>query len=117
MNWKGCGKKRSWPNLRLYPRICLEGLRKTTKNLSQDSRYPGRDLKPGPPEYEAGALTTRPRRSVNMKYGTVTDLSINCAQRTQKPLGLRLQRKPILYSAGVGPQDLLLLQHTELFQR
>jgi hypothetical protein len=52
MNWKGCGRKRSWPNLRYYPGICLEGLRKTTKNLSQDNRSPGRDLNPGPPEYE-----------------------------------------------------------------
>jgi hypothetical protein len=29
-----------------------EGLRKTTKNLSQDSRSPGPDLNPGTPEYE-----------------------------------------------------------------
>jgi hypothetical protein len=32
--------------------------------LSQDSRSPGRDLNTGRPEYEAGVLTTRPRRSV-----------------------------------------------------
>jgi hypothetical protein len=55
--------KRSWPNLRYYPGICMEGLRKTTKPLSRDSRSPGRDLNPGPPEYE-GVLITRPRRSV-----------------------------------------------------
>jgi hypothetical protein len=30
MNWKGCGRKRSCSNLRYYPGICLEGLRKTT---------------------------------------------------------------------------------------
>jgi hypothetical protein len=36
-----------------YTNIYLEGLRKTTKNLSKDSRSPGRYLKPGPPEYEA----------------------------------------------------------------
>jgi hypothetical protein len=29
---------------------------------SQDNRSPGRDFSPGPPEYEAGVLTTRPRR-------------------------------------------------------
>jgi hypothetical protein len=57
MNWKGFERKRSWPNLRYYPNICLEGLRKTTKIPSQDSRFPGRDLNPGPPEYEAGVLT------------------------------------------------------------
>jgi hypothetical protein len=27
-----------------------------------------RDLNPGPPEYEAGMLTTRPRSSVYMSY-------------------------------------------------
>jgi hypothetical protein len=64
MNWEGCGRKRSWTNSRYYPGICLEGLRKTMKNLSQDSRSPGRDLNPGPLEYEAGVVTTRPRRSV-----------------------------------------------------
>jgi hypothetical protein len=30
------------------------GLLKTTKNISHDFRCPGRDLKPGPPEHEAG---------------------------------------------------------------
>jgi hypothetical protein len=31
INWIGCGKKRSWPNLRHCYGIFLEGLRKTTK--------------------------------------------------------------------------------------
>jgi hypothetical protein len=53
MNWKGFGRMRSWPNLRYYPRIRLEGQRKTTKTLIQVSRSPGRDLNMGPPEYEA----------------------------------------------------------------
>jgi hypothetical protein len=34
------------------------------ENLDQDSRSPGRDLDPEPPEYEAGTLTDRPRCSV-----------------------------------------------------
>jgi hypothetical protein len=34
------------------------------KTFSQDSRAPGRDLNPAPPEYEAGMLTIRPRGSV-----------------------------------------------------
>jgi hypothetical protein len=62
MNLKGCGRKRSWPNLRYCSGICLEGLRKTTKIISQASRSPGRDLNPGSPVYEAGELTARPRR-------------------------------------------------------
>jgi hypothetical protein len=55
MNWKGFEWKRSWPNLRYYSGICLQGLSKTTKNLSQDSCSPGRDLNPGPPEYEVAS--------------------------------------------------------------
>jgi hypothetical protein len=34
MNWKGCEKKRSWPNLRFYPIIYLEELRKPGKPQS-----------------------------------------------------------------------------------
>jgi hypothetical protein len=60
MNWKGYGRKRSWPNLRLFPIICLGELSKTTKNLNQNRQSPDRDLNPGPPEYEAVVLTTRP---------------------------------------------------------
>jgi hypothetical protein len=38
----------------------LEGLRKTTNHLSHDTRSPGQNIDPGPPEYEAGVPTTRP---------------------------------------------------------
>jgi hypothetical protein len=38
-------------------------MRKTTKNLSQDSRSLGQDSNPGLPENEAGVLPTRPRLS------------------------------------------------------
>jgi hypothetical protein len=58
MNLKGCGRKRSWPNVRNPPDICREGLRKNTKTLSQDSWCAGEDLNPGLSEYEAGVLTT-----------------------------------------------------------
>jgi hypothetical protein len=50
--------------VRYYPIICLEELRKAMKNLSQDSRSPGRDLNLGPPECEAGLLTTQSLRLV-----------------------------------------------------
>jgi hypothetical protein len=39
--------------VRNYPGICLEGLSKTTKNLVQHILSQGRELNPGPPEYEA----------------------------------------------------------------
>jgi hypothetical protein len=48
--------------LRQYPGIRLEGLKTTTKN--QGNLSPSQDLNPGLPEYEAGVLTTLPRRSV-----------------------------------------------------
>jgi hypothetical protein len=38
----------------------MEGLSKTTENLSQNSRSPGRDLKKGLPKYETRVLPTRP---------------------------------------------------------
>jgi hypothetical protein len=37
----------------VYVGIILEQLRKTTKNISQDSRSLGRDLNPETSEYEA----------------------------------------------------------------
>jgi hypothetical protein len=44
-------------------------VRKTTKNLHEDSRYPGRDFKPGPPKYEARVLTSQRRHSVHYDIG------------------------------------------------
>jgi hypothetical protein len=52
-------RKQSWPNLRYCPGIGHKVLRKITKYLSQNSWSPGRDLNPGPLEYETGVLTTR----------------------------------------------------------
>jgi hypothetical protein len=52
--------------LRYYPGIFLQGVRKTTKPLSQDSWSLGRYLNPGPPGYR-GMLTTRPRRVPSIK--------------------------------------------------
>jgi hypothetical protein len=43
-NWKESRRKRSWLILRFYSGIYLEGLREIMKALSQDSRFPGRDL-------------------------------------------------------------------------
>jgi hypothetical protein len=39
-----------WSNLKYYPGICLDRVRKITKTSVQDSRSPGRDLNPGPSE-------------------------------------------------------------------
>jgi hypothetical protein len=60
----GCVWKWLWPDLKCYPDIFLERLRKAIENLRQDSRSLGQCLNPGPPEYEAGVLTTKLRHSV-----------------------------------------------------
>jgi hypothetical protein len=48
-----------------YLGICLEGLKKTTKNLSHDSQSQGRDLNPGPPEYETGNFVSLHKNNAN----------------------------------------------------
>jgi hypothetical protein len=54
----------SWPNLRHYSDIGVEGLKENREDLNRDIRSPGRDFNAGPPEYEAGVLTIRLRRSL-----------------------------------------------------
>jgi hypothetical protein len=36
VNWKGCGKKWTWPNVSSYDGIGLEGPRACTKDSAQD---------------------------------------------------------------------------------
>ena len=50
-----CGRKRSWPNFRYCTRTFREGLSKTVKEFSQDSRRGGCDWNPQLPEYEAAS--------------------------------------------------------------
>lgn len=47
-----------------YPGIFLQGLRKTTKALKQDSRFQSLELNLRLPECEAGVLIIQPRRSL-----------------------------------------------------
>jgi hypothetical protein len=56
MIWKGFGRKRSWPILRYYPGIRLDGLRKPTKKTIRIAGSRIRFFNPRPPEYEAGVL-------------------------------------------------------------
>jgi hypothetical protein len=58
--------------LRYYPGIRLVGLRKTTtKEPIRIASRRGRELNPGPPQYEVGVLTTQPRRSVMVPFSLV----------------------------------------------
>jgi hypothetical protein len=49
----------SWPNLRYYVGICLEGMGKATRSLSRYSQSSDWDLTLVHPEYEAEMLITR----------------------------------------------------------
>jgi len=77
LNYKGHGKKLSWPIYELspLPHICLDELKKVTKVLS---RSPGRDLSPRFPEYEAELLNTRPRLSTHAHARTHHNFGKEC---------------------------------------
>jgi hypothetical protein len=61
MNWKGYGRKLSSSNFKALSWHLPGGTEENHENLRQGIWSPGRDMNPGPPEYEAGVLTTRPR--------------------------------------------------------
>jgi hypothetical protein len=44
MNWKGCGRERTWPTSRYYPDIRLKRQRETMKNFSYDSQCPNHEI-------------------------------------------------------------------------
>lgn len=55
----GYERKRLWQNLRYWPDICLERLKKSWKNLSQLSRFQNQCLDLEPNAYDVAVLTTR----------------------------------------------------------
>jgi hypothetical protein len=57
--------------IKVLPRHSFGGTEKDGEN-SQDSPFLGRDLNPGPHEYEAGMLKTQPRRSVLSEWQSRT---------------------------------------------
>jgi hypothetical protein len=67
MNGKTVGRKRPWSNFKVLAQHFPGGTEENHEHR-QYSRSLGGDLKPGPPEYEAGVLTTQPRRSVERCY-------------------------------------------------
>jgi hypothetical protein len=68
MSCKGCGRKRSWSSWGHYSGISLEGLIKSTKDLSWYIRFSGRHLNPGPHEYNAEVLTIPSTAPSNLIY-------------------------------------------------
>jgi hypothetical protein len=91
MNWKGFGRKWSWPNVKILSR---HSPGETEENHNQDSWSLGRDLNSGPPEYEAGVLTIRPQLSVNS--GT-RSMHRNPAMHTSMA-GKRYGKRPLCYT-------------------
>jgi hypothetical protein len=83
-------------NALYYACIYLEGLRKTTTNLSEYIRSPGRDLNLLPPEYEAGVPTAKRRPSVTWTYLRIgpyyPNIRLEClrGQRTGSPAEIRI---------------------------
>jgi hypothetical protein len=57
-------ERSGWPNFKVLSQHSPGGTEENHEHLSRDSRFPDKDLNPEPLEYEAGVLTTRPRRSV-----------------------------------------------------
>jgi hypothetical protein len=71
MNWKGFGRKWSWPHWGTVFDIYLEGLRKAMKALSRGNQCLGGDLNQASPEYKAKCRKPR-----------LTTLGIHCADHT-----------------------------------
>jgi hypothetical protein len=66
--------KRSWKEAVVaYCKVLRHspgGTKENHKDLSKESQSPDRDLKPGPPEYKADVLTTRPQCYISsIDYG------------------------------------------------
>jgi hypothetical protein len=102
MNWKGFGRKLPL----YYPEICLEGLRETTKILTQDSLSPGWDSKRIPLEYKSRD-TSRPACSV------VASVIMNLAQ-SHVELYPRLREVTSAIKLQRGPVFILVYTYTRI---
>jgi hypothetical protein len=74
----------NWSNFKVPPQHSPEGSEENHE--CWDSWYPGWGFNPAPPEYEAGVLTTRPRRSA-MEVVTFTLRPPLPKEKTSEPNG------------------------------
>jgi hypothetical protein len=72
INWKGFGRKRSWPNFNYYLVIRLEGLNKTTKKTNQDSRSSGPRFDPRTSRIESRSFNHSTTTFGNMGWSLST---------------------------------------------
>jgi hypothetical protein len=95
-----CAIEKEIIGLCYYPGICPEGLKRSMKNLSQDSRCPGRDSKQVPQKCKSVALQLEPTDSIgavsDVDAGTDTWSSVPCAR------ALHLQPRP--YTSAKPPE-------------
>jgi hypothetical protein len=71
INWKGCERRRPEPTSRYSGMFMKKRMRIITKNLGQRGRSPSRDMNPGVPECEAGALSSQLRPSAAAVVGVL----------------------------------------------
>jgi hypothetical protein len=64
MNWRGFGRKLSWPNFMVLSWHSPGGTEKPWKTSIRIAGRQGREINPGPSELKVGVLTTRQQRSV-----------------------------------------------------
>jgi hypothetical protein len=69
MNWEGCEKKRLQHNLRYYPGVYLEGLAKTTENVTQS---PDGDLTQPTPGYKSKSVTASANLLVKTTWSCIS---------------------------------------------
>jgi hypothetical protein len=76
---------RSWPIIRYHPLICLEARRRTTRNLSQNIRCPGRDSNTAPIENKCTVfLLDKPVWSNNVIMSNISHLASRRKPTTYK---------------------------------
>jgi hypothetical protein len=104
LNWKGCGRKRLWPNFKVLSQNLRGGTEKNHET-PYNSRSPGWDLNPGPPEYESGVLTTRPRQLVKQSENNGLGLVCHCRKYHIQVLLLLLCCQTVFMELGLltGP--------------
>jgi hypothetical protein len=68
---EGFERKRSWPTFKTLSRHLLGSSEENRDKSQTDSRSPGRNSNPGPPEFESGMLTNRPRRLVDFAHSVL----------------------------------------------
>jgi hypothetical protein len=107
LNWKGCGRKVSCPNLRYYFSICLEGLRKTTK-ICQGDGLLAEILARNLPNYKRSFLFMSGTRSQEQRLKWNVIQSSYCSKPVFRNLCLLTAHPTLTMAPGGTPHNLAL---------